>query len=213
MGRYFTVGWNLIVDAAWLLCNGRYITTRQQLLEKCLAYFLRHGVANLSLRPLASAVGTSARMLLHYFGSKEALIAEVMEQVHARLQGAFTQLAGRSSGRAGKNLLPDFWDILSAKANRPSLRLLFEVQMLALQNPSRYRRYLSHTSASWRRLIEHALPGGGNQAATATLYNAVIDGLLLELLSSGDLRRTSKALTLFMDRCQSTAPAQRKVSR
>jgi AcrR family transcriptional regulator len=181
-------------------------------LQKCLAYFLRHGVANLSLRPLAAAVGTSARMLLHYFRSKEALIAEVMEQVHARLQGAFTQLAGRSRSGAGKNLLSDFWNVLSAKANRPSLRLLFEVQMLALQNPRRYRRYLSHTSISWRKLIERALPRGGRQAAIATLYNAVIDGLLLELLSTDDLHRTSKALHVFMDRCRQTKPARRKVS-
>ena len=83
------------------------MTTRDRLRQKCFRYFLQHGVANLSLRPLAAAVGTSARMLLHYFGSKEALIAEVMEQVQARLQGAFEEL--RDSGpTAKKELLPRF---------------------------------------------------------------------------------------------------------
>jgi len=162
-------------------------------------------VANLSLRPLAAAIGTSARMLLHYFGSKEALIAEVMEQVQARLQTAFQDLAADHRAADRHNLLQDFWKILSAKPNQAALRLLFEVQMLALQNPKRYRRYLTRTSASWRELIERALPSRQKSAVSATLYTAVIDGLLLELLSTGDLKRTSRALTLFTDHCQPKA--------
>jgi AcrR family transcriptional regulator len=174
-------------------------------LEKCLAYFLRHGVANLSLRPLAAAVGTSARMLLHYFGSKEALITEVMGQVQARLQAAFQDLAANHGAADRENLLQDFWDVLSARRNQPALRLLFEVQMLALQNPKRYRRYLTRTSTSWRALIERALPSRQKSAVSATLYTAVIDGLLLELLSTGDLKRTSRALALFTDQCRPKA--------
>ncbi len=178
------------------------MTTRDRLLNDCLAYFLRHGVSDLSLRPLAAAVGTSARMLLHYFGSKEALIAEVMGQVQARLQGSFRALL--APGTDAFNPLLKFWRVLSSKTNRPFLRLLFEVQMLALQNPRRYRRYLRKSSVSWRQLIERALPARGRSAVTATLYNAVVDGLLLELLSTGDLPRTSRALTLFAKRCAST---------
>ena len=146
-------------------------------------------------------------MLLHYFGSKEALIAEVMELVQARLQNAFRGLF--ESGGAETDLLQKFWKILSGRANQPALRLVFEVQMLALQNPKRYRRYLSKTSTSWRRLIERALPGKQKNEAEATLYNAVVDGLLLELLSTGDLRRTSRALALFTARC-AARPARKR---
>jgi AcrR family transcriptional regulator len=147
-------------------------------------------------------------MLLHYFGSKEALIGEVMDQVHRRLQSTFQELLERPGSPRGLNILLDFWTALAAKSNRPSLRLLFEVQMLALQNPKRYRRYLTRTSASWRKLIERAVPQGTASAASATLYNAVVDGLLLELVATGDLRRTSQALRLFVDRCApgTTAP-------
>jgi AcrR family transcriptional regulator len=140
-------------------------------------------------------------MLLHYFGSKEALIAEVMGQVQAQLQHAFQALRDSKSGGIGKGLLLKFWQVLSNKKNQPRLRLLFEVQMLALQNPRRYGRYLSRTSSSWRRLIARALPAKDKSSATATLHNAVIDGLLLELLATGDLLRTSRALQLFSERC------------
>jgi AcrR family transcriptional regulator len=175
------------------------MTTRERLLNDCLAYFLRHGVAGLSLRPLAAGVGTSARMLLHYFGSKEALVAEVMDQVQARFQRSFQELLRLPERQ--RNPLLTFWPVLANKTNRPLLRLLFEVQVLALQNPKRYRRYLTKTSTTWQRLIERALPRKGRSAVSATLYNAVVDGLLLELLSTGDLRRTSRALTLFAERC------------
>jgi AcrR family transcriptional regulator len=149
-------------------------------------------------------------MLLHYFGSKEALIAEVMELVHLRLQTTFRELLGRPDTKPGPHFLLDFWAALAAKANRPSLRLLFEVQILALQNPKRYRRYLARTSGSWRKLIGRALPPGRAPAGAATLYNAVIDGLLLDLLSTGDLRRTSRAVRIFIDRCAPVENPRRK---
>lgn len=192
------------------MCNDCYITTREQLLQDCLAYFLRHGVAHLSLRPLAAAVGTSARMLLHYFGSKEVLIAEVMDQVHLRLQSTFEELRREPVQPSCQHLVLIFWQALSARENRPSLRLLFEVQMLALQHPKRYRRYLTRTSASWRKLIEAALPRPRNAAATATLFNAVVDGLLLELLATDDLARTSKALQTFLDGYEPAQKTKRK---
>jgi AcrR family transcriptional regulator len=158
---------------------------------------------------LAAAVGTSARMLLHYFGSKEKLIAEVMEQVHARLQARFRELTVNLGVTNRHDLLPRFWKVLSARPNQPALRLLFEVQMLALQNPKRYRRYLAQSSGTWRAAIQAALPSKQKNAVTVTLYAAVIDGLLLELLSTGDLARTSRALALFAEQCQPVAPRRR----
>ncbi|MFN5902829.1 MAG: TetR/AcrR family transcriptional regulator, partial [Novosphingobium sp.] len=46
---------------------------------------LAEGLGGVSLRPLASAVGTSDRMLLYYFPDKPALIAAVLEEVAARM--------------------------------------------------------------------------------------------------------------------------------
>ena len=151
-------------------------------------------------------------MLLHYFGSKERLIAEVMELVHERFQSVFRDVTDSRTAR-DPMILRRFWRALSARKNRPLIRLLFEVQVLALQNPSRYRGYLTGTSAAWRRLIEQALPAGQGNAATATLYAAVVDGLLLELLATGDLRRTSRALEAFDPRCAADALRSRRKQR
>ena len=90
-----------------------------------------------------------------------------------------------------------FWAWITHPANVPAMRLLFEVQVLALQNPRVYARYLEGTSSTWLKLIERSLPPSRAKRSVATLCGAVMDGLLLEYLSTGDRRRTTGALELF----------------
>ncbi len=68
---------------------------RVELLNAVTEYVLEHGLADLSLRPLARAVGTSARILLYHFGSKETLIASVLRE--AREREAATMASYRTS--------------------------------------------------------------------------------------------------------------------
>ena len=137
-------------------------------------------------------------MLIHHFESKEGLIAAVMEQVRARFQSLFEQMKAGQGDADPAEVILAFWKLTTGRKDRPYLRLLFEVQILALQNPVRYKRYLMETSTSWMELIQRALPAGKRSAVMATLSTAVIDGLLLEYLSTGDLDRTSRAVELFL---------------
>lgn len=57
---------------------------RHDLAEAACDYVLEHGVIGLSLRPLAAAIGTSDRMLVYHFGSRDALVAEILERSTAR---------------------------------------------------------------------------------------------------------------------------------
>ena len=169
---------------------------RQEILENCLEYLLEHGVAHLSLRPLAAAVGTSARLLVYHFGSKEALLIATMDELRARVQTSFAVAAGKAATR-GTSALDAFWMWATERQPLRYLKLLFEVQVLALHKPDVYGRYLEQTSSSWLAIIESALPASKRSPARATLCAAVVDGLLLELLSTGDKRRTTAALRLF----------------
>ena len=169
---------------------------RDELIEKALDYFLDHGVAGLSLRPLAAEIGTSARLLVYHFRSKDGLIQAVMDEVRARVQTSFAATSERS-GKGSAHVMHSFWSWVIRPANARLLKLLFEVQVLALQNPRVYARYLEGTSSSWLALIEASLPPVKERRAAATLCAAVIDGLLLEYLATGDRRRTTEALKLF----------------
>jgi AcrR family transcriptional regulator len=170
---------------------------REELIPKALDYFLEHGVAGLSLRPLAGEIGTSARLLVYHFGSKEGLIQAVMDEARTRTQRSFASTLARSSRGGAKGVMGAFWGWIIRPANARLLRLLFEVHVLALQNPRVYARYLEASSSSWLELIERSLPPSKERRVVATLCAAVIDGLLLEYLATGDRRRTTEALTLF----------------
>ncbi len=174
---------------------------RNELMDACLAYFLAHGVANLSLRPLGEAVGSSARLLIYHFGSKEGLITAVMEEIQARVQASFSVAADKAASDAGPMAV--FWAWTTHPDNLPYARLLYEIQVLALRNPEAYGAYLEGSSSGWMALILASMPPSPEALSKATLCAALIDGLLLEFLATGDLRRTTAALELFSRLLQS----------
>ncbi|WP_264991683.1 TetR/AcrR family transcriptional regulator, partial [Mycobacterium montefiorense] len=60
---------------------------RRQLLDALIDEFADGGIGDRSLREVAGAVGTSHRMLLHHFGSREDLLLAVVEEVERRQMG------------------------------------------------------------------------------------------------------------------------------
>lgn len=171
-------------------------TRKQELVAATIGYLLRHGLADLSLRPLAAAAGTSARLLIYHFGSKEGLLAEVLGTLQRRLRDSFAAVP--PAGEAGEPPIRTFWKWATSRRNFASLRLLYELQILAAQNPGSYGRYLKRNARDWVELVRTALPPAERTDAMATLLVAVFDGLFLELVSTGDRKRTSDALDEFI---------------
>ena len=183
-----------------------------KLISESLDYFLDHGVAGLSLRPLAQKIGTSARMVVYHFGSKDGLITAVMDEVRARIQKSFAGALMTSRTKPSGRVIHTFWAWMIQPSNVRYMRLLLEVQVLAMQDPARYVRYLERTSSSWLEIIEASLPPSRENRIIATLWTAVIDGLLLEYLSTGDDQRTTKALDFFSGLMNARAQRPRKFS-
>lgn len=170
---------------------------KTELLDAAITFVADHGVAKLSLRPLAAHIGTSARLLIFHFGSKERLLAEILAEVQRRLQAV---VAGMALARDGGAIPPlrRFWDHVTRPENLPMLRVIYEAHFIALQNPAEFGSLLADTSNQWIDLIEARLPDAVRSKATATLCAAVVDGLLIELIGSGNRRRTTQALDLFI---------------
>src|SRR5256885_16353177 len=85
-------------------------------------YVLEHGLEGVSLRPLAAALGTSTRMLLYDFGSKEALLDEALAEIRRRLA---ERLADMQSGRDDAVTLGGEWEWVSAQERIPVIRGVF----------------------------------------------------------------------------------------
>src|SRR6266540_3883028 len=118
---------------------------RQALLDGAVDYAIAHGVTDLSLRPLAAALGTQAPVLLHHFESKEQLVAAVLNRVRDRLR-ALGRDAEATSPRTG---LAAVWAWASDPAHAPFLRLFFECYGLALRHPDRYGQFLDTVGQDW----------------------------------------------------------------
>lgn len=174
-------------------------TRKEALVESVVAYLLEHGLADLSLRPLAAATGTSARLLIYHFESKEGLLAEVLETMQTQLRQSFSRLLEQQSGNRQSQLpLKLLWRWAITGRNYPRLKLLYELQILAIQNPATYAQYLQRNAAHWSELILVMLPAPARDPGFATLCGAVFDGLFLEYMSTGDRKRTTQAIDRFI---------------
>lgn len=172
---------------------------RAKTLAAAADYVLEHGLAGLSLRPLASALGTSTRMLLYDFSSKEDLIMAVLAEIRRR---EAAMLAGyvNASSASGPELVQAVWDWASSAGRAPFMRLFFEVYTDAMAHPGNYSQRGQAMVTEWLDQFGTALsgtPAGAADPASATLVIAVLRGLLLDRLSTGDEERTDRALSLF----------------
>ena len=120
---------------------------RAELLERIVDYVMENGLSDLSLRPLADAVDSSPRVLLYYFGSKDELVAEILNLARARQRDAFAKLP-RNSTTYRETVLAA-WAVMSAPAHAPLFRLFFEVYGLALQQPDRFPGFFSRAIDDW----------------------------------------------------------------
>jgi AcrR family transcriptional regulator len=175
---------------------------KDELLDAAIAYVVETGVADLSLRPMAEALGTSARILLFHFGSKEGLLQAVFTAMQARLRASFAAMAATPSDVVP---LKRFWQWAIAKQNAPVLRTLYELQVIAVQNPDEYGRYLAQASVDWQQAALRALSPALRSGPMATLCIAVFDGLFLEFMSTGERARLTRALDHFIALAQRSA--------
>ena len=65
---------------------------RDELLARAVAWFGEHGVGDTSLRTLAAGIGTSHRMIIYHFGSREGLLGAVVEAVEQAEHAALLEL-------------------------------------------------------------------------------------------------------------------------
>lgn len=126
---------------------------RARLRDQAADYVLSHGLGDLTLRPLARALKTNARMLVYHFGSREELMREVLdcirEREDARIQAWFQ--AGKTA-RTLPQFLRWLWRRLATTRTRPAIRLLFELYALALRNPREYPGVLEDPLCYWQKL-------------------------------------------------------------
>ncbi len=197
---------------------------KARLLAATVDYVIDHGVADLSLRRLADAIGTSHRMLIYHFGSKDGLVLEVVQAVEARQRQVMADLGGGldagldgglhdglDAGPAGPRpglaadpaeLVRRLWAGLADPGMWPLERLFFELYGRALQGDPAVAPFLDDIVESWlgpaAALGERLGLAPEVARDEARLGLAVTRGLLLDLLATGDRVGVDRALERYL---------------
>jgi AcrR family transcriptional regulator len=182
---------------------------RDRLLAAAVSHALSAGIADLSLRELAAAIGTSHRMLIYHFGSREGLLVAVARAVEEAERAALLD-SGTSRDDPWKS-----WERLSDPGLWPQERLFFELYSYALLGRPGTEGFLSGIVESWVAPIADALVQAGADERTARadarLGVAVVRGLLLDLLATGDRDGVNEAYKRFLQHAR-TEPPGRNIS-
>jgi AcrR family transcriptional regulator len=180
---------------------------RDDLLRRVVQAAAEGGLARRSLRDLAAEVGTSHRMLIHHFGSREGLLAAVVEAVERDQNDRLGELPDDAA-----EAIRVSWRRTSVPALWPIERLFFECYARGTQGEPPFDRLVP-------ALVEQTLAAVSTRAdvradaegrAGARLGLAVIRGLLLDLVATGDRRATGQALELYASMVANRTAARRR---
>jgi AcrR family transcriptional regulator len=179
---------------------------RGQLLDRVVAYAAGAGIAGKSLREIAQGVGTSHRMLIYHFGSREGLIAAIVADIEAQQRAVMAAIAEQAGGP--RDVLLGLWEQLTRPELLPFVRLFFEVFGLVAQGTpgteglreSLTRPWLEDAAVAAERL------GIETDAAEVRLGVAVSRGLLLDLVGGAPFAEVDAAYRRFVDLYASAGP-------
>lgn len=174
---------------------------RDRLLERAVQFISQRGLTDLSLRELAAAIGTSHRMLIHHFGSKEGLWVEVIRAVEAQQRAALPALVPDPTVDPSAAMRA-WWAHISDPSLWPNERLFFEIYGQALQGRPGTTALLDGIVEEWLGPITEINVAQGMDPETARAMGrlgiAVTRGLLLDLLATGDREGTTAAIEAWI---------------
>jgi AcrR family transcriptional regulator len=160
--------------------------------DAVIAYVLTHGIADLSLRPVAEALGVSTYSLVYHFGSKEGLIAAVMAHIESReREMTASWLHEDPAAATPAAIMRRYWDEWCLPDElAPYHRLFYEVYALSLQHPGRFPGFLEGGARPWLPFVRDlALRSGVPESEAnlvASLMVSTVLGALLVLLATKD---------------------------
>jgi AcrR family transcriptional regulator len=167
---------------------------RRRLLDAVFEEFAAGGVGDRSLREVAAAVGTSHRMLLHHFGSRESLLVAIVEEAERRQMALVPDLPmDPAEGFAA------MWADLRRPELRRLERLFFECYARAAQGEKPFTQMVPGAVDGWLRQVEAAAAGVPYDGPMARLGLAVTRGLLLDLVATNDEAGVDAAAQAFIE--------------
>jgi AcrR family transcriptional regulator len=181
---------------------------RQALVEAAARHLAQHGLANTSLDDIATSAGTSARMLIHHFGSKDQLIAQALEVARRwQLDHARAYFVPAIDAAA---VLEATWPWLVDRESLNYFRLFQHVAALErLHGPAADTEFADRLGADWTPILVAVFAADPRYRADAQslsdLTIAIYRGIAIDLVASPYDERHRRTLDRFIQLLRSSA--------
>lgn len=164
---------------------------RERVLQAATDHVLRHGLDDLSLRPLGAALSTSPRMLLYDFGSKESLVSAIMAEVRSRQAALVADVYdGRSSSR---NAVQVLWDWLVHPEHSGYVRLYAQMRLSEAASSS------TPAAGGPGPVSTRLQASTDSSSADIMIISTLLHGLALRRLGAGDPAPVDATFEHFLD--------------
>ena len=175
------------------------MTARDDLLARAVDWFVEHGIGDTSLRALGAVLGTSHRMLIYHFGSREGLVTAVVEYVEHRERDLLTRLVETEDDpyEAGMR----FWSQVADTAETFA-PLYFELAGHAMQGRPHASVLRDWLAEGWTDALAGLYVAAGHPPDRAAdlvrISLAMARGLLFDVAITGDRAAADRAMTEFV---------------
>lgn len=174
---------------------------RRELARRAYEYVSEHGLADLSLRPLADTIGTSAGVLMFLFGSKDGVVRAILAEARADELAMLDEVRQATADADLATVAGNVWDWLAAPEHTRLLNLWVEAygrSLITQDGP--LAGFAAETVRDWLEMLEaaDAASDPGPERATAVL--ALLRGSMLDLLATGERDRVDAAFQLGLRR-------------
>ena len=180
---------------------------RQELLDSLIDAFASGGIGGRSLREVAEELGTSHRMLIHHFGSRDEMLLALVQEVERRQTATLPDLPDDPA-----DAMAAMWADVRRPELRPFERLFFECYARAAQGEAPFSHLIPGAVDGWLADVDE-LTGGRADPAMVRLGLAVIRGLLLDLVATDDDAGVDAAAARFVELLRHDGGTVRRGSR
>jgi len=188
---------------------------RQELLDSIVEYLAQNGVSQATLRPMAASLEVSINRLVHHFGSKEELLTAALARSIERQIALQDMWVSRSPRLTQAELYRKWWRWMNASsANLALVRLNYEAATLDTNVTGLAGEVRADQIGVWRHDTELRLEAEGmpreRAEDEASLIKATFTGLVMDLFATGDKRRLTRAMDVFLARLTETIASNQR---
>jgi AcrR family transcriptional regulator len=178
---------------------------QEALVGLCLAAFVKAGTIDLSLDQLASSVGISKRMLVHYFGGRENIEDRAMTLLEERLRAQFAP-DSFPAGVSPETVVAALWERTTAPESRGVLLLIMDLSKRAWSGSARAKAFYAEQQRLWVELLMKYL---ADRVAVEELLQ-LFQGAVLGFLVTGAREAGRRGLMGVLSRKRESVGGRRK---